>query len=286
MILLVLLIIISCSNDTTNKYNILSEENEILNDRVELLENRIEKYEDNENKQNEQYNQSIYKWINDEKFSWLKNKEWSKAILMNSRTGETLDITENKLIKDVLPIDMFGYLKKKPSDRTMRLVHYYTYEFHTDSEIHILQIEDDFAPYMILDGESYKYSGKLYELGETFLPTIPWSEENDILIKMQNCQLITTNHIGHISVNNQKWRIKLLAEHLYFGMKRIDNLPVEDMEINEFIDFYDNSQIIKLNIYNYMGEGAKFVELLHNDKKILFENKDQDITIHHILGAN
>ena len=288
-IIFISLSITSCSNDITDEIKVLSKENETLNDRIQFLENQIEEYENNEHEQNEQYNQSIYKWIYDEKFSWLNNKEWNKVILKNSRTEETLDITENILIKNVIPQVMFGYLKEKPSDRNMGPVHYYTYEFHLDSKIHILQIEDDFAPYMILDGETFEYSGKLYALGETFLPTIPLNEDNEIFINLQNCRLITTNYAGQendIHACAQKWRIKLIAEHLYFGMKRIENLPEENMEADEFIDFYSDGQIIKLNIYDYGGEGARFAEILYEDNMIIFENIDRDATLYHVLGAN
>ena len=69
-------------------------------------------------------------------------------------------------------------------------------------------------------------------------------------------------------------------------MERIDSLPEGNIKADEFIDFYSDGQIIKLNIYDYSGEGARFAEILYGKSRIIFENKDRDTTLYHVLGAN
>lgn len=272
---ILLILLTSCGNkELENQIACLDEQVKELSKQVTTLKQEKLELEKIINEQNRIEDELNYRWLYDEKFSWLKNREWDKVTISHSVTGETLDITENELFNKIEISRLFGYLEK---DMTFPNPSYkYIYEFNIGDVKHTICVRN--SEVMFIDDDCFECPRCAYQLGEALLKPIYLKNINldSLLYKTYNSSLIADYDKESIPifVVNQKWRIEMLSDYVHDEMKLIEKLPDDNLvKIYNLTMFYYGEEI-KFNIYNYNGYDGKYVEIIQNDKSEIYEQKE------------
>lgn len=297
---ILLILLTSCSNKELEKQidelnaeiDVLKEENWQIQFENDDLSSKIRNYEKEKEKEKQFKKDAEYKWIDNKKFAWLKNRDWNKVTISNHITGETLDITENELFKKISMEKLFGPLTiKYVASLGLSSVTQYTYTFEKGSINHKITVRNSGTIEVDgnCDGDCYN-SDSSWKLGEALMSPAVYEICDNVLQKIYNSGIMIENYKNEENIHMSKGRIHAFARYIEVSLRRndiieINSLPKENLTIRFNLIFYCHGDKVIMNLYDYNDSSCKYIEIVDESNKLYYEQINDEYNIGCIFGS-
>ncbi|KGG80994.1 hypothetical protein Y919_03220 [Caloranaerobacter azorensis H53214] len=247
------------------------------------LKSKIQELE-TENKKLKEKDNLYESHIDDENFEWINIKNWDKVIISNPVTNKKVEITENELFKMIdLREILYPLTIHYVASEWLPNVQPYVFDFIKGDSTYRIEVKG----HNIIEFKDkyYNVSEGFYRLGNALLFPPTYMKVDNILSKMYYSsymieKTLNFNNEYEKTLHSDIGLIHAFPQYIEKGISKgdlviIDKLPKGNVKLVSTLEFYWHGNIIIMNIYDYNDIESKYIEIIDNEKKIIYEQKNK-----------